>query len=61
VYIKLEMSREDEYYGYLLDGKNEELNELEKKVDELNEVISKYEKYLNETYGDHITFRNDDK
>lgn len=51
------MSRElDYHYQDLLKGKDEEIENLENKVDELYEIISKYEKYLNETYGDNISF-----
>lgn len=54
------MSRElDYHYQGILEGRNEEIEDLEKEIEELYEVISKYEKYLNDTYEDNTIFKKD--
>lgn len=54
------MSRElDYHYQGILEDRNEEIKDLEKEIEELYEVISKYEKYLNDTYEDNTIFKKD--
>ena len=47
----IKMSREDEYYQGLLENKDKEIEELEKKISDLYEIMERYENYFGQISG----------